>query len=100
MTPQVWNKRDPKCPTNAIYVGRPTKWGNWWSHLSSHMEHVTLVPTREEAVEAYLLWITSDAKEAIQLRADAIKELRGHHLSCWCSPSSCHADILLQIAND
>ena len=31
---------------------------------------------------------------------DAIrKELKGKDLVCWCAPKSCHADILLEIAN-
>jgi len=25
---KVWNKRDKNCPKDAIYVGRPSKWGN------------------------------------------------------------------------
>ena len=25
---RVWNKREKGIPANAIYVGRPTKWGN------------------------------------------------------------------------
>ena len=25
---KVWNKRDPNCPKDAIYVGRPSWWGN------------------------------------------------------------------------
>lgn len=26
--PRVWNKRDPNVPPDAVYVGRPSKWGN------------------------------------------------------------------------
>lgn len=98
--PKVWNKRKG-VPADAVYVGRPTKWGNPWSHLPPAIDlSVTIVPTREEAVEKYLLWITSDDKDAIRLRQQAQTELKGKHLVCWCAPASCHADILLQIAND
>lgn len=27
-------------------------------------------------------------------------ELRGKDLLCWCYPAPCHADVLLELAND
>ena len=29
-TPKVWNTRAPHVPAEAVYVGRPTKWGNMY----------------------------------------------------------------------
>lgn len=98
--PRIWNRRDTHCPADAVYVGRPTKWGNPWSHLRSHDLAVTLVHSREDAIERFLLWITSDTPTTNRLRDDIVRELRGKDLCCWCSPQPCHADILLQIAND
>mgnify|MGYP001563450323 CR=1 FL=1 len=95
-TPKVWNKRDPNTPKDAVYVGRPTIWGNPFSHLPSVW--ATQVPTREDAITAYREWISSDA--AAGLRAKAKDELRNRDLVCWCAPRSCHGDVLLALANE
>jgi len=92
--PRVWNKRDPECPKDAVYVGRPTKWGNPWSHsaLSAARYHV---PTRADAVAGFKHSFLANP----ELMDAARKELRGKDLVCWCAPLPCHADILLEFAN-
>jgi len=35
----------------------------------------------------------------IQKQPTWLKNLRGKHLACWCSPKRCHADTLLILAN-
>jgi hypothetical protein len=30
---------------------------------------------------------------------DALPELRGLDLICWCAPLPCHGDVLLRLAN-
>lgn len=93
--PKVWNKRDPNVPKDAVYVGRPAKWGNPYSHLASKLSMI-YVPTREVAIEKYKEWIAKSCPEFIEeLKA----ELRGKDLVCWCAPKACHADTLLEIAN-
>lgn len=91
--PRVWNKRDPNVPSDAVYVGRPTKWGNPYSHLTG-TRATHRVATRNEAVDAY-----EDNLSEV-LKAAARRELRGRDLVCWCYPARCHADVLLKIAND
>jgi len=78
-------------PEGAVYVGRPTKWGNPFK--------VTAERSRREAVVAYSIWIEMPGQQDLR---NAIKsELRGHDLACWCKPGdSCHADALLRIANE
>jgi hypothetical protein len=90
---KVWNKRDPNCPADAVYVGRPTKWGNPFSHLSSSAARYR-VASRQEAVDAYRTMLLA----APHLLKD-LHELRGKDLVCWCAPAACHADVLLEIAN-
>lgn len=92
--PRVWNKRDPGVPANAIYVGRPTKWGNPYSHQERSAASI-LVRTRAEAVERYRAWLLS----CPELLAEARRVLRGHDLVCWCAPKACHADVLLELVN-
>lgn len=89
--PRVWNKRDPNVPADAVYVGRPTKWGNPFK-ISPRM-------SRKDAVEMYRKWIGHHDNAGFLISADAVVELRGKHLVCWCAPLACHADILLEIAN-
>lgn len=89
-------------PEGAIYVGRPSKWGN--PFVVGHDG------TREHCVNLFrlllggYLCLTGKADPAYQecysrmARAD-IGELRGKDLMCWCPPGPCHADVLLEIAN-
>ena len=40
-------------------------------------------------------------RTARQYLLDHVEELRGHDLACWCPLGQpCHADVLLEIAND
>lgn len=79
-----------------MYVGRPSKWGNPFSHLENSRAEFR-VATREEAIEKFRVWI--NAPEQAQLKEAAQQELRGKILACWCAPKACHADVLAEIAN-
>jgi len=93
MVPSVVHcKRDPY----DVYIGRPSKWGNPFSHKNgTKAEH--LVGSREEAIVAYHDWLVSDGKHLIE---QAKIELKGKTLGCWCSPKPCHGDILVMFANE
>jgi hypothetical protein len=83
-------------PEGAIYVGRPTLWGNrykigTWSNTLGRE-----VQTIEEAVRLYREVVWSPP----HMRAYLRERLRGHDLVCWCPlDRACHADFLLEIAN-
>lgn len=94
--PKVYNKYHGNAPADSIYVGRPTKWGNPFSHLTGTTARFR-VATRSEAVCNYREWIHSVGQQ--RLIADIRSELKGKDLVCWCAPKPCHADILLEIAN-
>lgn len=71
-----------RMPENTVKVDRSTKWGNPWT-----MENTGGIPAvlRFACETAPLMDVTP---------------LRGKNLACWCAPSaSCHADILLDLAN-
>ena len=76
-----------------IYVGRPSKWGNPFSHKGGTLAKFK-VATREEAVQKFREWIVTQP----DLMA-ALPELKGKTLACWCSPLACHGDVLLELAN-
>jgi hypothetical protein len=82
-----------------VYIGRPSKWGNPYSHLDSTVlagKHAKFkVETQEEAIQKFEEWIQTQP----ELLEAAKKELRGKILGCWCSPKSCHGDVLLKIVN-
>jgi hypothetical protein len=50
--------------------------------------------SRDEVIAKYRAWIVQQPA----LMA-ALPELRGKDLVCWCAPSPCHADVLLELAN-
>ena len=82
-----------KMPANAIYVGRPTVWGNPYVVGSELMNGETL--TAEKAVALYEQHLADNFSER-----DIRHCLHDKDLACWCAlDEPCHADVLLRIAN-
>lgn len=92
--PKVWNHRQKDIPDGAVYVGRPTKFGNPFSHLTASKAEFR-VETRDEAVDEYEKWLLAQPELVALVRA----KLRGRDLVCWCAPQRCHAEVLLKVAN-
>ena len=92
--PKVLNKRTDVIPTDAVYVGRPSKWGNPFK-IGKDASGVRW--NREQVIELYRAWITD--KDSSDNLLDDIGELKGKDLVCWCAPLPCHADVLLELAN-
>jgi len=84
---RVLNKRIHGVPAGAVYVGRPSKWGNPYGAGRDDAN-------RAVAIEQYEWWLDRNPP----LLA-ALPELRGKDLVCWCAPKPCHADVLLRRAN-
>jgi hypothetical protein len=84
--PAVHNKYKSTAPANAVYIGRPTKWGNPF----------VIGPdgTRQEVVQKYKDYILSN-----QSLLSQVHELRGKDLICFCAPQQCHGDVLIELAN-
>lgn len=89
--PRVLNRKHGDMPDDAIYVGRPTKFGNPFM--------IGVHGSRDKVVELYRDWIFEDTPEKAELRRSVKAELRGHDLVCWCAPQKCHAEVLLNLAN-
>lgn len=77
-----------------VYVGRPSKWGNPFTHLATDTLATYRVATRAEAIAMYEQWLRGRP----DLMA-ALGELRGKTLGCWCAPLPCHAEVLAVLAN-
>jgi hypothetical protein len=121
-TPRRIQRRRTKgwrLPPGAVYVGRPTIWGNpfpvgarvaetnhqvwltdqqlgsWRSVSSGSASTVHIVTDRAEAVRLYEKWLRYEDDYFPRKLAT----LRGHDLACWCPPGPCHADVLIRLAN-
>lgn len=122
-----------RMPEGAIYVGRPSRFGNPWQAAREHglwtvrqgdrdcwvpVPLETRAHAGEYAVQYFRSWLLHDVvpghtRPRLQLIAprrqkilDALPELRGHDLACWCPlddghgrRTPCHADVLLELAN-
>ena len=78
-----------KMPSNTVYVGRPSIWGNPFKFY--------------EDVHISRLNAITDYKKMILFKVgqNMIKEyLKGKNLACWCPlDQPCHVDVLLEVAN-
>ena len=119
-----------RMPPNTVYVGRPTKWGNpfeayrcrccgSWdvrddngvTYLVDHAQARRLGPPVPQAlaVSHAVRLFRKDFEWGSSITVEEVRaELAGKNLACWCptgfdyagAPWSCHADVLLEIANE
>lgn len=102
-----------RMPDGAVYVGRPSRWGNpyqvkrqgaFWVVQSSFRDHIlgahgSQYAANRQAVEVYELQTGPMGSYELDL-AEVQRELGGRDLVCWCVPTyPCHADHLLRLAN-
>ncbi len=91
-------------PSGAVVVSRPSKWGNPFvgdgaADLFRRFYRKTMRDS--EVVDRF------GGQAALQLilvrnvlLRDHLHELRGKDLCCWCPlDKSCHADVLIELAN-
>lgn len=83
--PKVLNKKQDGVPEGAVYVGRPSMWGNPFQ--------IGRDGDRAEVIRKFTAWFL-ESPLTYQLH-----QLRGKDLVCWCAPEACHADVLLKLAN-
>lgn len=112
-----------RMPEGAVYVGRPSRWGNpfaverwapfrewavttpdqvWftWTEADPHNDAETTC--RRKAVELFELHIgpMGDYEYDDRALTDLRRDLAGRDLACWCPlDQPCHADVLLELAN-
>lgn len=97
-------RRDWRMPDDAVYVGRPSTWGNPYKLGGRNPVTGRKIETLEEAVELYRAEIatmmTDHPERYSAFILSAQTELGGRTLACWCPLTQpCHADVLLEIAN-
>ena len=85
-------------PTGAVYVGRPTRWGNPFTVAASDRTADTAARRAAHAASVARCRAYLDATPL--LKRAVVRELRGKDLACWCPLDlPCHADVLLEVAN-
>lgn len=112
MVPRRIQRRRAKgwrMPPGAVYVGRPTMWGNRWDWRDCPPEAGPPAWARGVAVDLFRRWLGPQGEEMTDypgrtdMRSDILRrigELRGRDLACWCPlDQPCHADVLLALAN-
>lgn len=85
-------------PPNAVYVGRPTKWGNPFRAGDRSPYNYAVIMDAGHACDCFRR--TLEAKVEAGTLEGFISPLRGKDLACWCPlDKPCHADILLEFAS-
>jgi len=104
-----------RMPPDAIYVGRPTRWGNpfivgapyFVVDAAAYRRGLPLAEadwhkyTAADAVSCYERWLPMQVGPSkFAMTEEARIDLGGHDLVCWCPlDQPCHGDVLLRIAN-
>jgi hypothetical protein len=90
-----------RMPDNAVYVGRPTKWGNPF-RVSDYAVPIHCVEDFRRYVDGKIKLqghYSGDLASGL-FKAEIRHKLRGKDLACFCPLGQpCHADVLLEIAN-
>jgi hypothetical protein len=91
---QLSRKKGWRMPPNTVSVARPGKWGN---PFRIGFE----VATAEQAKSEYLCFLAGGSKFShLRERVGDVRQLKGKNLACYCKLGEpCHADVLLEIAN-
>ena len=76
-----------------VYIGRPSLWGNPYSSKKGTLAKY-LVENKLEAIKSYEEYLESSPR-----LLEALKELKGKRLGCWCKPKACHGDIIVKLIN-
>jgi hypothetical protein len=106
-----------RMPEGAVYVGRPTVWGNpfkvgelirrtsdddRWPYIAESVPggargFVSLAPLdQQQVVDLFTNWLIESPWHMITMA----EHLGGRDLACWCALNQpCHADVLLELAN-
>ena len=76
-----------------VYIGRPSMWGNPYTHHQDGTAAKYVVRDRTEAIANYETYLLGDSTLLAMLPT-----LRNRTLACWCKPLDCHGDVLARMA--
>lgn len=87
MKPRVYSMKETPRPKDAVYIGRPSPWGNPFT--------IGKDGTREEVISKYREWLSKQPDLITKMKS----QLKGKSLVCFCSPLACHGDVILEVVN-
>ena len=103
---QLSRQKGFRLPDGAVVVARPSKWGNPYRFTWSEWKKRDAAVARAEVVAEFRArlekfgWYYTQPFGPRTTVADIRLALKGKDLYCWCPlDQSCHADVLLEIAN-
>jgi hypothetical protein len=94
-----------RMPENTVSVCRPGRWGNPWRVGGTGWTiesggYINREPHGPLTVEECVASFRHSTEHQIAEDPEYLAELRGKDLACWCPmDQSCHADVLLELAN-
>ena len=100
-----------KMPPDTVSVTRPGRFGNPFTPAGCREAGYsgTDEAIRQRCVEAFRVWLgphwrevwqSQESEQRRKILLDHLRHLRGQNLACWCPIGSpCHADVLLELAN-
>jgi len=95
-----------RMPEGAVYVGRPSKWGNPFTGpdaVEKYRNAISVFPPSDKTIDE---WMDAGGSGGMLLclarrNPEVLNELSGKDLVCWCPLNKkCHADILLEIVKE
>ena len=86
---RLLNKKTDEIPERAVYIGRPSSWGNPFVTGRDG--------TREQVVEEYRLHLRWRLVNG-EIGMRNLAALHGKDLVCFCVPKLCHGHILQKAA--
>lgn len=89
---RVLNKKTDRIPEGAIYIGRPSVFGN--PFRIGEGKAVRRPMTRAEVIDRYRHYFNMRLKTDPDFKA-AVEALAGKDLVCFCAPKSCHGDVIV-----
>ena len=78
--------RDRQYTSDEVYIGRGSKWGNPFV--------IGKDGDREEVIRKYRIYFYNSNL------LNEIEELKDKTLICYCKPSACHGDVLIELLNN
>lgn len=117
MPERIQRKRSKgwRMPEGAVYVGRPSRWGNPFTVERTDANSVQYGAWFVDDGMGVMFWATQEEAAGFAVRSyrrslmdgtlpasmfAVYRRLRGRDLACWCPlDRPCHADALLAVAN-
>lgn len=98
MDVRVVNLRDFRgvpLPEDVMRIDRKTKWGNPFKIGDPHPQWGYAM-TRAVVVHEYKNWLINK----VASEPSFLEPLRDKRLACWCSPSLCHGEAILEVLDE